>query len=336
MKSPNGKFYAWRMGLKAGCEVAIMKDYKLKILLTGSTGMVGKNFLEHPKCLEYCIIAPSRQELNLLDYGSVEKYIRHHKPDFIIHAAGLVGGIQANIERPVDFLIDNLDMGRNLIGASLQAGIKQVINIGSSCMYPRNREEALTEDMVLCGQLEPTNEGYALAKVTITRLCQYITAQYPGFFYKTLIPSNLYGRWDKFGQTNSHLVPAIIDKLHRAVVNKQTEVVIWGDGAARREFLYVGDFADCLHRAIAKFDTLPMLMNVGLGYDYSVYDYYRAVANVVGYTGEFVYDLTKPVGMARKLVNISKAESWGWHSRSKMEEGLRKTYAYYLKHVFND
>lgn len=302
----------------------------MKILLTGSTGMVGENILEHPGIKPFHILSPSRRELNLLEYQNVEEYVKRHSPELVIHAAGRVGGIQANIKEPVRFLLDNLDMGRNIVWASRQCGVKKLINLGSSCMYPRNAANPLREENILQGELEPTNEGYALAKITTARLCEYIIREAPDFHYKTLIPCNLYGRWDKFDPAHSHMIPAVIKKIHDAKVNSEKEVVIWGDGTARREFMYAGDLADCLVYAIHHFDTMPSLMNVGLGLDYSINEYYQAIAEVVGFTGEFSHDLSKPVGMKQKLVNIERQTTWGWDAKTALKDGLSATYQFYL------
>ena len=187
----------------------------MRILLTGGGGMVGRNLLEHPSISSFEVIAPSSNELDLLDFKTVQNYLCKHEPDMVIHAAGKVGGIQANMREPVSFLMDNLDMGRNIVWAAHQAGVKQLINLGSSCMYPRNHQEPLAEDMVLKGELEPTNEGYALAKVVVNRLCEYIMREDYRYQYKTLIPCNIYGRHDKFDPLHSHLIPAIIYKIHQ-------------------------------------------------------------------------------------------------------------------------
>lgn len=306
---------------------------KTKILLTGGGGMVGRNLLEHPAIGEFDILAPRSSELDLRDFGAVQAYLQKNQPDMVVHAAGKVGGIQANMREPVGFLMDNLDMGRNIVWAAHQAGVKRLINLGSSCMYPRNHSEPLVEELVLKGELEPTNEGYALAKVVTARLCDYITREDGSFQYKTLIPCNIYGRYDKFDPAHSHLVPAIIHKVHQAKQGGQDTVEIWGDGTARREFMYAGDLADAVLRAITNFDTLPAYMNVGLGHDHTINDYYQAAAEVMGYTGGFVHDLGKPVGMARKLVSVARQQAWGWSARHALRDGIEKTYNYYLKEI---
>lgn len=305
----------------------------MKILLTGAGGMVGKNFLEHPEINNFEVLAPRKKELDLRDFVAVQAYLDKYRPDMVIHAAGKVGGIQANMREPVGFLLENLDMGRNIVWASRQTGVKRLINLGSSCMYPRNHNEPLIEELVLKGELEPTNEGYALAKVVTARLCEYITREDPSFQYKTLIPCNLYGRYDKFDPAHSHLIPAIIHKVHQAKVAGEGQVEIWGDGTARREFMYAGDLADVLVRAVKEFDTLPLMMNVGLGHDYKINEYYQTTADVMGYRGVFIHDLTKPVGMARKLVNVERQHAWGWSAQHTLLSGIEKTYDFYLKGI---
>lgn len=295
--------------------------------------MVGRNLLEHSAIHTFEVLAPRSHELDLRDVNAVHAYLRLHKPDVVIHAAGKVGGIQANMREPVGFLMDNLDMGRNIVWASHQTGIKRLINLGSSCMYPRNHSEPLVEELVLKGELEPTNEGYALAKVVTARLCDYIMREDASYQYKTLIPCNIYGRYDKFDPAHSHLVPAIIHKVHQAKQSGQKTVEIWGDGTARREFMYAGDLADAIWRAIHNFDTLPAYMNVGLGHDHTINDYYQAAAEVMGYAGGFVHDVSKPVGMARKLVSVERQHAWGWSACHELRDGIEKTYSYYLKEL---
>lgn len=304
---------------------------KRKILLTGGGGMVGRNVLENFAIGEFEVLAPRSKELDLRDFNAVQKFLLSKKPDMVIHVAGKVGGIQANMREPVNFLLENMGMGRNIVWASHQVGIKQLINVGSSCMYPRNHNEPLYEEMILKGELEPTNEGYALAKIVTARLCEYITREDSSYQYKTLIPCNIYGRHDKFDPLHSHLIPAIIHKVHLAKKGGVSAIEIWGDGTARREFMYAGDLADVVIRAIKEFDTLPAVMNVGLGYDYSINEYYKVVAEVLGYNGDFVHDISKPVGMARKLVSIERQQAWGWSAKTALSSGIESAYQFYLK-----
>ena len=303
----------------------------MKILLTGGSGMVGSNFLAVLAQTSYSVLAPTRRQLNLENTKKIVSFLEKEKPDIVVHAAGRVGGIQANIMNPVAFFLENLDMGRNLVIACREAGIKKVVNLGSSCIYPCNAPSPLTEDMLLEGKLEPTNEGYALAKVAVLKLCEYITKMDTEYAYKTVIPCNLYGPGDKFSAIEAHLIPAVIAKLHQAVQNQQTEVEIWGDGTVRREFMFAQDFAKTLLFLIEKFDQMPNIINVGIGHDYTINEYYQAVAEVVGYKGRFVHDLTKPVGMKQKLVDITKLKNMGWHQETSLVDGITTTYAYYKK-----
>jgi nucleoside-diphosphate-sugar epimerase len=308
----------------------------MKILVTGGNGMVGKNILEHQKAAKYEILAPSSTELNLRNFDSVDNYIKQHKPDIIIHAAGLVGGIQANMARPVDFLVYNLDMGRNIIMAAKENGVNYFLNMASSCMYPREAQNPLQEELILKGELEPTNEGYAIAKVVATRLCEYIVKENPALQYKTVIPCNLYGKYDKFSPEHSHMVPAVIKKIYEAKQNNTTEIDIWGDGLARREFMYTGDLADFVFYALEHFEKMPQNINVGLGFDYTINEYYEAIAEAVGFTGKFVHDLSKPIGMKQKLIDDSKLKQFGWQHQTTLKEGIKKTLDYFKTEVLHD
>jgi GDP-L-fucose synthase len=302
---------------------------RVRILLFGGRGMVGRNFLEHPGAANWEVLAPPSSELNLLDFAAVSGYVRRSQPVMVIHAAGRVGGIQANIREPARFLSENLDMGRNVVLAARDAGVKRLINLGSSCMYPRDAPNPLHEGMILQGALEPTNEGYALAKIATAKLCEYISRESPELAYKTLIPCNVYGKYDSFDPARSHLVASVIKKVHDAKTTGGDVVEIWGDGTARREFVYAGDLADCLVRAVERFETVPETMNVGAGDDHAVDEYYSVAAEVLGWRGRFVHDLAKPVGMKRKLVSVERQLAWGWSPKTDLREGIARTYEYY-------
>ena len=308
----------------------------LRLLITGASGMVGRNIAEYPDAHDYHILTPSSKELNLLNRDHIDDYIEKNQVDIVIHCAGIVGGIQANMAHPVKFLVDNTQMALNIIMASKEVGIKKFINMSSSCMYPRAAQNPLSEDLILKGELEPTNEGYALAKITSTRLCEYINRENNEFQYKTIIPCNLYGKYDKFDPTHSHMLPAVIKKIYDAKKNKQSSIDIWGDGEARREFMYAGDLADFVFYALKKFDEMPQNINVGLGHDYTINEYYKAIAEVIDYRGEFVHDLCKPVGMKQKLIDDTKLKAFGWKYKTSLADGIKKTYEYYLKEVIND
>lgn len=305
----------------------------MKLVVLGAGGMVGRNVCESARFGSHQLLRPARSELDLSDFQATLAYFRFHKPDLVIHAAGKVGGIQANIAAPVSFLLENLDMGRNVVMAAREACVRRLLNLGSSCMYPRDRDYAMPEEEILRGELEPTNEGYALAKVVVARLCQYISREDSSFSYKTLVPCNLFGRYDSFDPVRSHLIPAIIHKTHLAREQGLPAIEIWGDGTARREFMYAGELADAVGFAVENFDGLPSILNIGLGYDYSVNEYYGIAASIIGFRGGFVHDLARPVGMARKLMDVSRLSQLGWTPRGSVEDGMRETYAYYLEHV---
>lgn len=307
-----------------------MTQEKIKIYITGGNGLVGRNIIENSKDLDCSIVAPKHSELDLIDYNKVLEFINKEKPDFIIHTAGQVGGIQANVKDPYGFFTNNIVMGVNVIKAAKETGIKNLLNLSSSCSYPCNISTPLSEEMVLTGPFEPTNEGYAIAKTVTLRMCEYITKQFEGFNYKTVMPCNLYGRYDKFSPKNSHLIPAIIRKLHEAKVNNISKIDIWGDGLSRREFMYATDFARIIIEIIKIFDKIPVVLNIGLGYDYSINEYYETVAKIVGYKGTFEHDLSKPSGIKQKLLNIEKQKKLGLLAKYSLEDGIKETYKYFL------
>lgn len=312
------------------CQFPLSSD--VKVLVTGANGMVGKNLVERLAMQgDLDVLAPLRSELNLLDQHLVTAYMQEHRPDFVFHLAAKVGGIQANINEPVEFLVENTMMNTHVIMAAMESGVQQFINLGSSCMYPRNRD-ILHESDVLTGELEPTNEGYALAKLTAARLCQYITKT-KGLMYKTVVPCNLYGRYDHFDAVRSHMVPAVIRKMHEAKDNKAKGVSIWGDGESRREFMYVDDLIDFMLLAMSDMQALPDIINVGLGFDYSINEYYKIGAEVIVYNGIFTHDLEKPAGMRRKMMDVSSAHAMGWKAKTSLQDGMKYMYDYYLNEV---
>ena len=301
----------------------------MKVLITGASGMVGRNTIAHKKASKFEVIAPSRQELDLTNFSALVDFLVKNKPDIIVHAAGKVGGIKANIADPYGFLLCNLTLGVNVINAAKECGVPRLLNLGSSCIYPRDSLNPLQETAILTGPLEPTNEAYALSKILTIRMCTYINDQYQNLSYKSIIPCNLYGPFDKFDGNNAHLIPAIISKIHEAVVSGNDTVTIWGDGSVRREFMFSGDLADLIWEACDKFDSLPQNMNAGLGYDFSVRDYYEAIASVIGFSGEFRFDLDQPVGMTQKLTCTDKAKEWGWQPTTGLGEGIKITYQFF-------
>lgn len=303
----------------------------MKVYVTGSSGLAGHNLVDALVARGHEVVTSRSRDIDLRDASAARDFVAHAKPDAIIHAAGKVGGIQANVKDPYGFFVDNMRMGVNVVEAALAAHVPMTLNLSSSCSYPCALSRPLTEDDVFTGKLEPTNEGYAIAKAAITRLCSFASRKASECRFKTLVPCNLYGRYDKFGEENSHMVPAVIRKIHEAKSSGQTDVSIWGDGLARREFLFAADFAEMVVACLERFDEIPETMNLGLGHDYTVNEYYEAIARVIGYSGTFTHDLSRPVGMKRKLLNISRQRALGILPRRTLEEGLRETYDYFLQ-----
>jgi len=197
-------------------------------------------------------------------------------------------------------------------------------------MYPRNSEIPLSEDQILTGELEPTNEGYALAKISTTKLCEFINKEDSSLSYKTVIPCNLYGKYDNFNKNSSHMIPGVISKIHRAKINNFQSVDIWGDGLSRREFMYTADFADFIYFAIKNFDKMPQNINVGIGEDFSINEYYKIIADVIGFKGKFKNDLSKPIGMKKKLIDNKKLKKFGWSHKTSLKIGIKETYNYFI------
>ena len=293
--------------------------------------MVGQNIQAHARAKNWDILAPTSAELDLTDPKAVRSYIKKNKPDLVVHAAGRVGGIQANMADQVGFLDSNNIISRNVIMGTWSEGVRNLINLGSTCMYPAAAPNPLSEDMILTGPLEATNEGYALAKIMAMRLCEYINREDPKACFKTLIPCNLFGPYDKFDPKYSHLLPAIIHKVHQAKIEGAPNVEIWGNGKARREFMYAPDLADAVLRAATDIETCPDLINIGLGHDFTINEYYSEVADVIDWQGKFTYDLTRPVGMKQKLCDTRRATEWGWIAPTSLRFGIEETYKFYCE-----
>ena len=295
--------------------------------------MVGKNLIIHHNAKEFSISVPSSKEINLLDKSLILNWLAKNPTDLIIHCAGLVGGIQANINNQSGFLFNNIQMGINLIDAAYKSGIKNFINLGSSCIYPKNISNEIDESMLLSGKLEETNEGYAIAKIAVAKYCQFLSDK--EFNYKTIIPCNIYGKYDDFSEKGSHMIPGVISRIHNAKVMKEDYVEIWGDGSARREFMYAEDLADAIWFCVKNIKQIPKFINVGIGEDFSIRDYYQTIAEIVGYKGEFKFDRTKPVGMKRKLISSKKIYQLGWMPKFSLKKGILCTYNYYTKEIQN-
>ncbi len=292
--------------------------------------MVGRNLIAHAAASTHNILAPSRSELDLCDKNACMSLVSDVRPDLIIHAAGKVGGIQANSSDPAGYLVENYDMGRNVVMAARRAKVPRLLNLGSSCMYPKDALNPFTEDSLLSGAFETTNEGYALAKTSVARLCEYV-GQADSLSYRTAIPCNIYGPFDKFDPTVSHLVPGIIHKIHCALIREHHTVEIWGNGAARREFMFSADLADGLWHLAGRLDDAPGMVNLGVGEDLTVLEYYQTVAEIIGWEGKFTFNLDRPVGMQRKLVDTTRQSELGWSPSTSLREGITLTYEYYLE-----
>lgn len=302
----------------------------MKIFLTGGTGMVGKNILNHPSAKKFVFYAPTQQDLNLLEIKAVKNALVSFKPDIIIHAAGLVGGIKANMSEKYNFMLQNTLMGLNVVSAAVELGISKLINLGSACMYPKDINVPLSEDMLLSAPLEPTNEGYAIAKIAIERLCRYASEE-KGLMYKTLIPCNLYGYWDKFDLEKSHIIPAAIVKTKFSLENNNSPIEIWGTGKARREYMFAEDLADFIYFSLENFEKLPVSINIGTGKDFSVLECYSEIKEIFNSKAEFVFNTSKPEGMRCRILDVSKQTALGWAPKTSLKDGIKKTCKFYLE-----
>ena len=301
-----------------------MKGSELSILITGSGGMLGGSILDEAQHSGLSVLHPLRAELDLRDKAKIENYFDNHDIDTVIHCAARVGGISANIESPADFILENLLIDSNLLTIAREKKVKTLVYFGSSCMYPRDFPQPLREIDILGGPLEPTNEGYALAKISAARVVTS-TAIQDGLSWRVLIPSNLYGPRDNFNPSSSHLVASIINKAIEAKLNKLSEIEIWGDGNARREFTFVGDVAKFVIDNLDTISSWSLMMNIGVGVDYSVREYYEKVCENLNLSVRFTFDKSKPAGMRQKLMSSALAQKIGWNPSTQIDEGLQKT-----------
>ena len=308
----------------------------MKVWITGASGMVGKNLIEHPEAKKYKLLIPNRNELDLLKKESIINWLEKYKPDAVIHAAGKVGGIQANIANPTDFLSINLEIGVNVITSCMKSNVRKLINLGSSCMYPKQAKNPLKVEYLLTSSLEPTNEGYGLSKIISQRLCQYYCRDNFNSFYKTLIPCNIYGKYDSFKEKDAHLLPSIIRKVHQAKLENCNQVEIWGSGKARREFMFAEDLADAIWFCLKNISKLPDSTNIGLGYDFSILEYYKTVSKILNYQGRFIHNFNKPEGMKQKLVDIDIIKKLGWKNQTELKKGIKITYDYFKSTIGNE
>ncbi len=274
------------------------------------------------------LLAPSRAELDLTSQASLDAFYATERPDVAVIAAAKVGGIHANNTYPAEFIFSNLIIATNAIDGAYRHGVKRLLFLGSSCIYPKHAPQPMPEDCLLSGPLEPTNEAYAIAKITGLKLAQYYRRQY-GVMFHSAMPTNLYGPGDNYHLQNSHVLPALIRKFHEAKEAGRPEVVAWGTGAPRREFLHVDDLADAC-AFLLRLENPPDWVNVGTGTDVTIRELTETVAAVTGFTGRIAWDHTKPDGTPRKLLDVSRLSGLGWRARVALREGVERTYASYL------
>ena len=314
---------------------------KDSIFVAGHSGMVGSAIVRQLEKLEFVnILTESRNNVDLTDQSSVINFFSTNKIDYVVLAAARVGGIFANSEYPAEFIYENLMIECNVIHSAYITGVKRLLFLGSSCIYPKLSKQPIKESELLTGVLEPSNEPYAIAKIAGIKLCESYNRQY-GTYYRSVMPTNVYGEGDNFHINNSHVVPALLRKFHEAKINNNNSVSIWGDGSAMREFLYVDDMADaCIHIMSFSDDiydsyTKPLLshINIGSGVDLSIRELAETIKEVVGYRGNLLFDTSKPNGSPRKLLNVSKLNSMGWKYQTNLKTGLKKTYTWYLDKI---
>tara|TARA_B100001287_G_C22681960_1_gene530990 strand:+ start:2068 stop:3024 length:957 start_codon:yes stop_codon:yes gene_type:complete len=305
-----------------------------KIYVAGHKGMVGSAIVRKLKENGYLnIVSKTSKELDLRNQNNVYNFYKNEKPDIVINAAARVGGILANFQYPFQFIMDNLQIQNNLIDGALKNGVNKFIFLGSSCIYPKFAPQPIKESYLLSDVLEPTNEWYAIAKISGLKLCEAIRKQF-GKEYISLMPTNLYGPNDNFDLETSHVLPAMIRKFHEAKENNDPFVNLWGTGTVMREFLHVDDLASAVFYSIE--NKFPEGMyNIGTGNDISIKDLALTVQKIVNYKGKIFWDKTKPDGTPRKLLDVSKIRKLGWEYNIKLEDGIKNTYSWFLKNISN-
>ncbi len=300
-----------------------------RIYLAGHKGLVGSAIAKRLNSGGYDNVSTrDHRALELCDQQAVDLFFQEEKPDIVILAAAKVGGILANNTYRADFILENLQIQTNIISSSLKHKVKRLLFLGSSCIYPRECKQPIREEYLLTGPLEPTNRPYALAKIAGIELCDAINAQY-GTSYLSVMPTNLYGPNDNFHPETSHVLPALIRRFHEAKLSEAQVVTIWGTGSPKREFLYVDDLADACVHLLEKTES-TQLVNIGTGVDISIFDLATTISNIVGYSGQIEFDTSKPDGTPRKLLDVSRLSSLGWTASVSLEEGISRTYSWFL------
>ena len=305
-----------------------------KIYVAGHRGLVGSAIVRNLKKNGYNnLLLRTSKELNLTNQSDVNLFFEKEKPDYIFLAAAKVGGIHANDTYPADFIRVNLQIQTNIIDAAYRNDARKLLFLGSSCIYPKLAPQPMKEEHLLTGELEPTNEWYAIAKIAGIKMCQAYKKQY-GFNAISLMPTNLYGPGDNFNLENSHVMPALIRKFHDAKINKLPEVEVWGTGTPKREFLHVDDMADASVYLMINYDG-EEFVNVGVGEDVSIKELAEIVKDTVGFEGELKFDTSKPDGTPRKLLNVSKLNKAGWNAKISLKVGVESTYKWFLENIEN-
>lgn len=303
-----------------------------KIYVAGHMGLVGAAITRRLNNLGFTnLLLRTRAELDLTNQTAVQSFFEAEKPEYVIDSAAKVGGIKANMTYPTEFLYENLQIQNNLIWSAKQVGVKRFLFLGSSCIYPRDCPQPMKEDYFMTGRPEPTNEAYAYAKICGMKLCEYIYDQY-GMEFTSCMPTNVYGENDNFDPETSHVIPSLIHRMHEAKVQNTPEVVIWGTGVSRREFLHVDDLADAVVWLIQNYDKKQFL-NIGTGEDISIKELAELIQKLIGYRGKLVFDATKPDGMPKKLLDVSRLHNTGWKHKITFENGLQRTYDWYLANI---
>lgn len=307
-------------------------EQNAKIYVAGHTGLVGTAIVRRLQQAGYKnLLTASHSDLNLATQHAVETFFREQHPEYVFLAAAKVGGIHANSTFPAEFIYENLAIETHVIHAAWKSGVKKLLFLGSSCIYPKLAPQPMKEDCLLSGYLEETNEWYAVAKIAGIKLCQAYRKQY-GFNAICAMPTNLYGPGDDFDLENSHVLPALIRKCHEAKQNGRDRVVIWGTGAPRREFLHVDDLADACVFLMRNYAD-PQIINIGVGKDMTIRELAELVCEIVGYQGRLEFDASRPDGTPRKLLDITRLHNLGWHARVSLAEGIRETYAWYQQNL---
>ena len=300
-----------------------------KIFVAGHRGMVGSALVRRLEAEGFTnVLKRDRSQLDLTDESAVAKFFADEPPDVVVVAAAKVGGIKANNEYPVEFLLENLRIQNNIIRSAFEAGVRKLLFLGSSCIYPKFAPQPIPETALLTGPLEPTNEAYAIAKIAGIKLCQAYAREY-GATFISVMPTNLYGPNDSFDLETSHVLPALLRKAHDAKTRNQNELIVWGTGKPRREFLHVDDLASACLLLLEKYDS-PEIVNIGCGEDITVRELSELICDVVGFNGELVWDATKPDGTPRKLLDITKIRALSWQPTIPLRQGIAQTYEWFL------